>query len=246
MPCSTFGGTWRTVFWCLVGFGLLMVITAILVVPESLPPERRHPGGSRQFASGIGSWCCGSGCSWAYLLTTAFSGFSMMAYVANSSYVLQVNEGRCIRCRSRCSSPRRCSAQVLLSLVNARLVGTFRPRTLIGFGLTMSSTAVIMLTVGVLFLGTPLLLTCAGFLILMAAQAFVFGNWGALAASQATHIAGSASAALGVSMALAWAVAAPLASSGGGETAVPMIIVMLTGVTCSVLAFLFLTRPDRS
>jgi len=41
-------------------------------------------------------------------------------------------------------------------------------------------------------------------------------------------------------------VAAPLASSGGGETAVPMIIVMITGVTCSVLAFLFLTRPARS
>ena len=103
-----------------------------------------------------------------------------------------------------------------------------------------------MLTVGVLFLGTPLLLTCAGFLILMAAQAFVFGNSGALAASQATHIAGSASAALGVAMALAGAVAAPLASSGGGETAVPMIIVMITGVTCSVLAFLFLTRPIGS
>ena len=67
----------------------------------------------------------------------------------------------------------------------------------------MSSTAVIMLTVGVLFLGTPLLLTCAGFLILMAAEAFVFGNSGALAASQATHVAGSASAALGVAMALA-------------------------------------------
>jgi len=48
-----------------------------------------------------------------------------------------------------------------------------------------------------------------------------------------------------VAMALAGAVAAPLASSGGGETAVPMIIVMITGVTCSVLAFLFLTRPDR-
>jgi murein DD-endopeptidase MepM/ murein hydrolase activator NlpD len=46
-------------------------------------------------------------------------------------------------------------SQVLLSLVNARLVGRFRPRTLIGFGLTMSSTAVILLTVGVLFLGTP-------------------------------------------------------------------------------------------
>ena len=48
----TFGGTWRTVFWFLVGFGLLMVITAILFVPESLPPERRHGGGLRSSPPG--------------------------------------------------------------------------------------------------------------------------------------------------------------------------------------------------
>jgi DHA1 family bicyclomycin/chloramphenicol resistance-like MFS transporter len=177
----------------------------------------------------------------AYLLTTAFSGFSMMAYVANSSYVLQVMKGVDPMPFALFFASTALS-QVLLSLVNARLVGRIRPRTLIGFGLTMSTTAVIMLSAGVLFLGTPLLLTCAGFLILMAAQAFVFGNSGALAAGQATHIAGSASAALGVAMALAGAIAAPLASSGGGETAVPMVIVMIVGATCSVLAFLFLTR----
>ena len=49
----TLGGTWRTVFWCLVGFGLLMMITAIFLVPESLPVERRHGGGLRQFGSGL-------------------------------------------------------------------------------------------------------------------------------------------------------------------------------------------------
>ncbi|BAK35767.1 putative drug resistance transporter [Microlunatus phosphovorus NM-1] len=49
----TLGGTWRTVFWCLVGIGLLMMITAIAFVPESLPPERRRPGGLRPFVSGI-------------------------------------------------------------------------------------------------------------------------------------------------------------------------------------------------
>ena len=30
----TLGGTWRTVFWFLVGFGLLMVITAIVSSPS--------------------------------------------------------------------------------------------------------------------------------------------------------------------------------------------------------------------
>ena len=74
---------------------------------------------------------------------------------------------------------------------------------------------------GVLALDTPLLLTCAGFLVLMAAQAFVFGNASALAVGQARHVAGAASAVLGVAQAVAMAISAPLASSGGGVTAEP-------------------------
>ena len=42
---------------------------------------------------------------------------------------------------------------------------------------------------GVFALDTPLLLTCAGFLILMAVQAFIFGNATALDAAEAPHIA---------------------------------------------------------
>jgi MFS transporter, DHA1 family, multidrug resistance protein len=97
--------------------------------------------------------------------------------------------------------------------------------------------------VGVLALDTPLLLTCAGFLVLMAVQAFIFGNASALAAGQARHVAGAASAVLGVAQAVAMATSAPLASSGGGVTAVPMIWVMIVGVTGSLLAYLVLARP---
>ena len=64
----------------------------------------------------------------------------------------------------------------------------------------------------------------------MAVQAFVFGNASALAVGQARHVAGAASAVLGVAQAVAMATAAPLASSGGGVTAVPMIWVMIAGV----------------
>jgi MFS transporter, DHA1 family, multidrug resistance protein len=33
----TLGGTWRTVFWCLVGFGLLMMIAATRALPWPSP-----------------------------------------------------------------------------------------------------------------------------------------------------------------------------------------------------------------
>ncbi len=239
----TLGGTWRTVFWILVGFGLLMMITAIMFVPESLPVDRRHGGGLRQFTSGlrevvrIRSYV-------GYVLTAALSGFTMMAYIANSSYVLQVQKGLQPMPFALFFAAT-ALAQVLLSVLNAKIVGRFRPRRLIGFGLTLAAVAVAVavLAVGVFWLGTPLLLTCAGFLLLMAVQAFIFGNASALAADQARHVAGAASAGLGVALAAAMAASAPLASSGGSVTAVPMIWVMIAGLTGSLLAYLVLARP---
>ncbi len=238
----TLGGTWRTVVWILVGFGLLMMITAIAFVPESLPPERRHGGGLRQFASGL-SEVLRIRLFVGYMLTAAFSGFTMMAYIANSSYVLQVQKGlQPLPFALFFAST--ALAQVLLSLVNAKIVGRFRPRSLIGFGLTLAIVAVAALAVGVFALDTPLLLTCAGFLVLMAVQAFIFGNASALAAGQTRHVAGAASAVLGVVLALAMATSAPLASSGGGVTAEPMIWVMIAGVVGSLFAYLVIARPS--
>jgi MFS transporter, DHA1 family, multidrug resistance protein len=149
----TFGGTWRTVFWFLVGFGLLMMITAIVFVPESLPRERRHGGGLRQFGSGLRQ-VLRIRLYVGYMLTAALSGFTMMAYVANSSYVLQVQKGlRPLSFALFFAST--ALAQILLSVLNAKIVGRrFQPRTLIGFGLTLATAAVAALTVGVLALDT--------------------------------------------------------------------------------------------
>jgi DHA1 family bicyclomycin/chloramphenicol resistance-like MFS transporter len=242
----TFGGTWRTVFWVLVGFGLAMMITAIVFVPESLPPQRRHRGGLRSFATGL-SRVIRIRLFVGYTLTACLSGFTMMAYIANSSYVLQEQKGLQPMPFALFFAATALS-QVLLSILNAKIVGRFRPRTLIGFGLSLSTVAVAVLAVGVFALGTPLLLTCAGFLVLMAVQAFVFGNASALAVGQAPQVAGAASAVLGVAQAIAMAVSAPLASSGGAHNAAPMIWVMLAGLAGSLFAYLVVARPtaDRA
>ena len=90
-----------------------------------------------------------------------------------------------------------------------------------------------------------IVLTCAGFVVLMGAQAFIFGNAGALAALKATHIAGAAAALQGVAIAVAMAVAAPLASAGGGETAVAMVAVMAVGATLAIGSRWFAGRAGR-
>lgn len=237
----TLGGTWRTVFWCLVGFGLLMMITAIFFVQESLPVERRHGGGLRQFGSGLHE-VLRSRLFVGYMLTAALSGFTMMAYIANSSYVLQEIKG-IAPLPFALFFASTALAQILLSVLNAKIVGRrFESRTLIGFGLALATLAVAALTVGVVLLGTPLVLTCAGFLVLMAVQAFIFGNASALAAAETPHVAGAASGVLGVTQAVAMAISAPIASSGGATTAVPMIFVMIVGIAGSLFSYLVLAR----
>ncbi len=240
----TLGGDWRTVFWALTSFAVLMVVTAWFFAPESLPLDQRRGGGLRPFLVGMRA-VLSNRVFIGYALTSAFSGFTMMAYVANSSYVLQGQKGMDPMPFALFFAST-ALMQVVLSLVNARIVGRTSPRRLIGVGLGMSAVAVGVLSVGVLALGTPLLLTCAGFLVLMAVQALIFGNSSALAASQVPSMAGSASAVLGVAQAVALATSAPLASSGGTETAQPMIWVMLTGVLGAITAFTFLASGPRT
>jgi DHA1 family bicyclomycin/chloramphenicol resistance-like MFS transporter len=235
--------SWRMIFWWLVGFGALMVLTAAWFVPETLQEERRHSGGLRATVSAFGELVSIRPFV-GYLLTSTFSAFTMMAYIANSSYVLQVMKGMAPLPFSVFFASTALT-QVLLSVLNARLIGRVRPQTMITVGLSASTIAVVALILGVLLWDTPLVLTCAGFLVLMAAQAFIFGNAGALAAMQARHIAGAAAALQGVATAVAMAVSAPLASAGGGESAVPMIAVMAVGATLAVGSLSFARRAER-
>ncbi|MEO5709154.1 MAG: multidrug effflux MFS transporter [Nocardioidaceae bacterium] len=43
-------GDWRTIFGFLTALGALMTALAVVGIPETLPPDRRHPGGLRQVA----------------------------------------------------------------------------------------------------------------------------------------------------------------------------------------------------
>ena len=234
---------WRTVFWCLVGFGLFMTAMAAVFVPDSLAPGKRQGGGLRRFVGGIGELVRHRRYL-GYMLTSVFSGFAMFAYISSSSFVLQEIKGL---------SPMSFSvffaftagSQMLLSILNANLVTRVRPRRLIATGLTLSGIGVAVVSVSVLALNVALGPLCIGFVLVMAAQAFVFSNASALALGAVRYMAGVASALLGLAQAIANATSAPLASSGGGETAVPMVAVMLVGIVGAWGAFLLVGRTEE-
>ena len=237
------GGTWRTVFWFLVSFGVLTSAAAALFVPESLPAERRRPPGIGHFTTGIAAALripefVG------FLAVTTFSGAMLFAYVSASSYVLELINGM---------SPAAFAAffasnalvQVALSFGNAAIVGRARPQTMITIGLAVSASGVAVLAAAAFLLGTPVVLICVGFVLMMSGLPFLSSNANALASSAAVHVAGSASALLGISFSLAASLAAPIATSGAGRTAAPMVWVMIVSIVGASLAFAVISRRTR-
>lgn len=113
--------TWRMIFWCLAGFGLLMMAMAALVIPETLAPADRQRGGLRRFAAGFAELVRHKRFM-GYMLTSAFSGFAMFAYISASSFVLQEIKGLTPMQYSvffGCTA----GANMLMALTNSRLVG---------------------------------------------------------------------------------------------------------------------------
>ncbi len=238
----TFGGTWHLIFWILAAFGVVMTVTAALYVPETLPVERRHRGELATIVHGFRS-VLRERSFVAYVLISTASLFAMLAYIANSSYVLQEMKGVAPLPFSLFFAST-ALAQAGLTVVNAKLIGRFRPRQLIAAGLSLSAGAVVLIALSVFAWDTALVPVCIGFFVLMASQAFVFGNAAALAADGVHEHAGSASGIQGIAQSLGIAISAPLATSGGGHTAVPMVLVMIVGMAGAGVSFV-LARPSR-
>ena len=99
----------------------------------------------------------------------------------------------------------------------------------------------VTLAISTFVLDLPLILTCVGFALVMTANAFIFGNSGAQAMSEAREHAGTASSVMGVCQSIANGIAAPLATSGG-DSAVPMALVMIVGSVGAWFAFWVIAR----
>lgn len=178
-----------------------------------------------------------------FMLTNAFSSFCMFGYISNATYVLQGPLGL-----SPMSFAWVFAFNALLStgfaLVNVRLISHFTPRALIVMGLTIAATGVVTLAISTFLLDLPLILTCVGFALVMTANAFIFGNSGAQAMSEAREHAGTASSVMGVFQSIANGIAAPLATSGG-DSAVPMVLVMIVGSVGAWFAFWVIARGGK-
>ena len=233
---------WRMTFWTLAALGILMALCALLIVPESMPPEKRHAGGLGEF--GRAAKVVLSNRRFVGYVVVASSAFiALFAYVATSAFILQNMNGLSPVAYSVVFAAN-AGGMTIAALVSARLAGRVSTRKVILTGQVIALAAGLAMLAGALWWGTPLLVAMGSFFALMVAQGLINTNGGALASAEVPSHPGTSSAVLGLVQWTTAGVVAPIAGLGGTDTAVPMAALMIGGALLSLFGLLVLARPD--
>ena len=217
---------WRGALGALGLFALAMFLAAVLFVPESLPPEKRHGVGLLASFARFGTLLRIPQFT-AYILTFGFGFVAMLSYIAASPFVGQVVLGM---------SPigfafaytTGSSALIITNLLNARFAVRFGPARMLRLGVLIGLTAGVALTALTLTDTLSIHTFVMGAFFLISANGLVASNSNALALSFAdVGSRGAGSALLGASQFLLGGAVSPLVGLWGEGTAVPMALTVL-------------------
>jgi DHA1 family bicyclomycin/chloramphenicol resistance-like MFS transporter len=235
--------SWRGVFVALSVLGLALTAVGARLLPETLPRERRRAGGLRVTLETFARLLANRRFV-GFVLIVGLGGGAMIGYVAGSSFVLQDVYG---------ASPQLFGVLFGLNAVflvagaqvNAHLLATRSPRSLLRVGLVMLVVAGVALVVIVSLPTAGLVMVVAPLMLQMASWSFVQANALALALTDHPEVAGTAAALLGVSQYAFGALTAPLVGLGGSDTALPMALVIAACAVGAALAFEGLASRER-
>ncbi|WP_329580319.1 multidrug effflux MFS transporter [Kitasatospora sp. NBC_01250] len=234
--------SWRGVFGVLTVLGLVILVTSVLLVRETLPPGQRRTGGLRDTLRTMRGLLADRLFS-AYLLTVSFGFGALFAFIAGSPYVVQeVYHGSAQR-YSLVFALVQVGLAGLSQLTGRRLLGRF-PSHLIQLAgallLALSGVALVLMAAGH-HGGLPGI--TAGLFVMAAGLGIVSTPSSALALQRAPHAAGTASALLGTMQFLTGAIAPALVGLGGHDSALPMAVVILGMALATLASFVLLVRP---
>ncbi|MFF3482310.1 multidrug effflux MFS transporter [Streptomyces sp. NPDC002701] len=237
---------WRGVFFVLTVIGIVLTAVVWRLLPETLPPGRRHDGGTLEALRTMRGLLADRIFT-GYMLTGGFAFAALFAYISASPFVVQEIYG---------ASPQTYSIVFGVNSVGLVIVGQINGKILVGrvsldkvlaVGLaviTLASAALLLMSAGA-FGEVGLVPIAVGLFVLMSAMSLCMPNTNALALMRTRHSAGSASALLGTSSFLVGAIATPLVGIAGEHTAVPMAVVQLACSLVAVGCFMALCRPWR-
>jgi DHA1 family bicyclomycin/chloramphenicol resistance-like MFS transporter len=232
---------WRAIFVFLSALGVLMLLGVVFRVPETLPPQRRHP---KNLAASLGRMAAllRNGIFRGHLITSCLAMSGFFTYIAGSSFVLQevygISEGTFTAIFAVNALSMVVSSITFTALVNRAEVTTLR-----AIGLCATVIASISLLVvgvsgieGVIWAAVPLCLLTAG-------MGFVLPASIALVQNAGRAYAGSASALQGGAQMLCGALVSPLTGLIGTSSLLGMALVMTGFMVASIVSSRHLARP---
>jgi MFS transporter, DHA1 family, multidrug resistance protein len=223
---------WHGVFIVLACIGAVLLFTVTFKLEETLPKENRVPSNLPEIMKNFGSLFRDRSFL-GYALTQGFTGAGIFAYVSGVPFVYQNIYG---------VTPQQFSllfgtnglAFIIGSQLVGRLADTISERTFLKIGLAMANLAGAALLIALL-LKAPLFAVVIPIFIFTFSLSIIGTTSFTLAIEKQGHIAGSASALLGLLPFVLGSLTAPLVGVAGTNSGIPMgILILFT----SLLAFL--------
>jgi DHA1 family bicyclomycin/chloramphenicol resistance-like MFS transporter len=232
--------SWRGIFVVLAAIGLVLLVVSHLWLRETLPQERRRPSGLEETLGGLGE-LVRHRVFVGYTLSFALGIGVIFAHIAGSSFVFQNVYGLSAQLYAVVFGTNAVGILVCVQ-VSGFLVGRVTPRRLLLTGLAgLSGGSVALLAV--VLAGGGLEAFLPVLFVMVASAGFVIPNAPALGLADHPHLAGSASALMGLTQFLVGSTIAPLVGIAGSGTAVPMALVMAVSGVGAIACFAALTRP---
>lgn len=232
---------WRGVFITLSLVGTILVFIIAFRFEETLPTEKRIPSNLKQT---IGNFIVliKDKKFMGYALTQSFITSGIFAYVSGTPFVYQTIYG---------VSPQVFSVLFGVNgfgiMVGTILIGRFADviseTRFLKIGLLMSITASFSLLIVVLFHG-PLFAVVMSIFVFISSIGIISTSSFSLAIQDQGHIAGSASAMLGLLPFIFGAISAPLVGIAGETTAIPMGVIMFSASLLAILSYSVLVRKS--
>lgn len=228
---------WRGIMGVVLGLSVLMVVSTLLVIRESLTPARREEIAAHRAEHGSTLTALRSRGYLGYTFTFALSFSVMMAYISASPFIYQDMIGWSAAGYGAAFGVN-AMALMAVSALSTRLTARFAVRRLVGAGLALILAACVVFGLLVLF-GAPPIWLAVPLFVAVGSQGLVFGNATGLAMSAVAAAAGAGSALLGALQFGLGALVSPLVSIRGQDTAGPLAVVMLVAAVLAVVAFFF-------
>ncbi|MCM3364479.1 Bcr/CflA family multidrug efflux MFS transporter [Niallia sp. Sow4_A1] len=229
---------WKVVFLVLTCVGAILTVVVSFKLEETLPIEKRVPSNMKQVVMNFGSLLKDREFA-GYAFTQGFTTAGIFAYVSGISFVYQNIYG---------VSPQVFSLLFGINgvglIIGTQIVGRlsrFSEKTFLKSGLVLSMSASILLVIAIL-LHAPLLAVAIPIFLFVTSISIIGTSSFSLAMETKGHMAGSASALLGLLPFLLGSLTAPLVGIGGEYTALPMGVIIFASSLLAFLSYFVLVR----